>query len=428
MFPENKKKEHLFSFQKLNKYFFLPFFIPLVCFSGKFFSETMKTDDRKIDINDVTLDNTHTFAFLYQIIQALCQIIGGLSYFITRQLAKTRRDSEAIEAIGKNSKSDNIIAGSKKRFRGKKSYTEQKKDWKILIILLMPLAMITYNLSIAYAIGHQTLEKRIYFLFFVTVLNIIVFKKRIFRHQKLALIISAIGIIPILISFALFLKVDQYDIIYDIIIFIGGFCFALYLILIKYLTLNKRMNVFLLLLYQGVLSFIYTLIIFSVISLIVKGDFTYIYNIFHCNEDNYICISYYYFSIIMYLLFNSVLQLLIFLVVYHFSPELLVISDIFSPLFSFIADCIQLHEKNGVKIFLVVLGYLIIAIASFIYNELIVCNFCKLNENTWKAIDQKAYNDMKLEDTRDSFGYNEHYIIESIEPSDSETLEEMIHY
>ena len=112
------------------------------------------------------------------------------------------------------------------------------------------------------------------------------FKKRIFRHQKLALIISAIGIIPIIVSFGLFLKVDQYDIIYDIIIFIGGFCFALYLILIKYLTLNKRMNVFLLLLYQGALSFIYTLILFSVISLIVKGDFTYIYNIFHCNEDN----------------------------------------------------------------------------------------------------------------------------------------------
>ena len=151
MFPELKKKEHLFSFQKLNKYFFLPFFIPLVCFSGKFFSETMKTDDRKIDINDVTLDNTHTFAFLYKIIQALCQIIGGLSYFITRQLAKTRRDSETIEAIGKDSNSDNVSASSKKRFRRKKSYTEQKKDWKMLIILLMPFGMITYNLSIVYA-------------------------------------------------------------------------------------------------------------------------------------------------------------------------------------------------------------------------------------------------------------------------------------
>ena len=430
MFAELKKKEPLFSFQKLNKYFLLPFFIPLVCFSGKFFSETMKTDDRKIAIKDVTKDNTHTFAFLYKIIQALCQLLGGLSYFITHHISKTRRDSKSIEATNTNgdANSDNLSIGRLNRFRRRKSSVEQKKDWKIIIILLMPLAMITYNISIAYAIGHQTLEKRIYFLFFVTVLNKIVFKKQIFRHQKLALIISAIGIIPILIAFALFLNVELYNIMFDISILFGGFGFALYLILIKYLTLNKRVNVFLLLLYQGILSFIYTLIMFSVISLIIKGDFAYIYNIFHCNEDNYICISHYYFNIIMYILFNTILQLLIFLVVYHFSPELLVISDIFSPLFSFIADCIQYHEKEGVQIFLIVLGYLIIAIASFIYNELIVCNFCRLNENTWKAIDQKAYNDKNLDDTRDSFGYNEHYKFESVEPSDTEAFEEMAHY
>ena len=36
------------------------------------------------------------------------------------------------------------------------------------------------------------------------------------------------------------------------------------------------------------------------------------------------------------------------------------------------------------------MGYLIIAIGAFIYNEIIVCNFCKLNENTWKAIDNKG--------------------------------------
>jgi hypothetical protein len=81
----------------------------------------------------------------------------------------------------------------------------------------------------------------------------------------------------------------------------------------------------------------------------------------------------------MYLILNTVLQALIFLVVYHFSPELFAISDIFSPLFSFIALWIETGEENGMKIFLTVLGYLIIAIASFIYNEIIVLNFCGLN-------------------------------------------------
>ena len=109
----------------------------------------------------------------------------------------------------------------------------------------------------------------------------------------------------------------------------------------------------------------------------------------------------------MYLILNTILQILIFFVVYIFSPEIFAISDIFSPLFSFIALCIEIKETRVLKIILTILGYLIIAIGAFIYNEIIVCNFCKLNENTWKAIDQKAkdefyesekYNDLILND------------------------------
>ena len=162
------------------------------------------------------------------------------------------------------------------------------------------------------------------------------------------------------------------------------------------------MPVFLLLFYQGILCTVYTLLIFIIISLIAKGDFTYIANIFNCNETNYICVAHYYVKIIFYFLLNIVLQALIFLVVYMFSPELFAISDIFSPLFSFIAQWIRVKEKNGLKIFLYVLGYLIIALGAFIYNELIVCNFFGFNKNTWKAIDQKAYDDFLGKDTRDS--------------------------
>ena len=82
------KKCNQFSFQKLNKYFLLPFFIPIICFSTKFFSETMKTyEDKKIE--EVTIDNTHTFVFIYQIIQSLCLFLGGLSYFIVLYKIKT---------------------------------------------------------------------------------------------------------------------------------------------------------------------------------------------------------------------------------------------------------------------------------------------------------------------------------------------------
>ena len=387
----------------------------------------MKTDGGKKDIKDITEDNLHTFVFLYQIIQGICQLYIGLLYFITQRISKSKNDSQIIEA--KNIHLINTTKTFKKPTKKINSYSIEKKDYKkILLILLMSFGIIIYNLSMAYAAGHQTLEKIIFSFFFIIVLSKIIFKKRIYRHQKLALIISVIGIIPIILAFALYLKVEEYNIFYDVFYFFSGFALALFLIGIKYLTYNKRINVFLLLFYQGILCFIYTIILFSIISVIIKGNLAYIYNIFSCDENNYICISHYYFNIIMYIILNTFLQLLVFLVVYHFSPELLIISDIFSPLLSFISHCIEFQAENGIKIFLTIFGYLIIAVASFIYNEIIVCNFCRLNENTWKSIDLKAHSDMLLDDTRDSFNYNEQYIFSSDEPSDTDSFKEMTQY
>ena len=416
-----RKHDPPFSFQKLNSYFLMPFFVPIICFTTKFFSEAMKLNDREIDIKDVTEDNTHTFVFMYQIIQSICLILGGLTYFISHQKAKRRKDSGSYN-ISYTATKRSLLRSSSEGSIEMENKIDIKKN---LIIIFMPILIISYNLGIAYGVGYPQLEKRVYFLFFITLINIFIFKKEIYRHQKLALLITAIGIIPIYVSFGLFLKTDEYNIIYDVFLFIGSFCYSVYLVLIKYLTTTKRFAVLRLLLYQGLLCFAYTIILYIVISLARKGDLTYLYNIFHCSETNYICVSFYYFKIIMYLILNTVLQALIFLVVYMFSPELFAISDIWSPLFSFIALCIQIKEDKWLKIFLTVLGYLIIAVGAFIYNELIVCNFCKLNENTWKAIDRKAYNDVIQVDTTDSFIIDENYKIERKNSNPDDKIIEM---
>ena len=405
MIKIEKKRDPPFSFQKLNKYFLMPFFVPIICFSTKFFSEAMKLNDREIDLKDVTEDNTHTFVFMYQIIQSLCLILGGITYFFWHQKSKRRKNSDC-STISYTATKRSILRSYSQGSIEEETKIDIKKH---LIIIFMPLLIIAYNLGIAYGVGYPQLEKRVYFLFFITLINIFIFKKEIYRHQKLALIITVIGIIPIYVNFGIFLETDKYNFLYDIFLFIGSFCYSVYLVFIRYLTINKQMAVLRLLFYQGLLCFAYTLIIYIAISLIRKGDLTYLYNIFHCTDTNYICVSFYYFKIIMYLIFNTVLQALIFLVVYIFSPELFAISDIWSPLFSNIALYIQTNEDHWLKIFLTVLGYLIIAIGAFIYNELIVCNFCKLNENTWKAIDLKAHNDIIQVDTTDSFIIDENY-------------------
>ena len=109
------------------------------------------------------------------------------------------------------------------------------------------------------------------------------------------------------------------------------------------------------------------------------------------------------------------LQILIFLVVYFFSPELYAISDIPSPLFTLIVNIIKGKENNWLKISLYIFGYLIMIVGAFIYNEMIVCNFCRLNENTWKAIDKKA--------TEESYGLDKNYWIMKKDSDEALNLE-----
>ena len=408
MSNDEKKHTHLFSFQRLNKYFLIPFFIPIICFSTKLFSETMKTDNRKKNIKDITYDNVHTFVFLYQIIQSICLILGGLLYFVSVYKSESKIYTNELNingepAYNEKNKNDNIIRKIK---TNRDNHYDVKK---IIIVIFMPLLLIIYNMGIAYGVGHQELEKRVYFLLFIILINVFILKQEIYRHQKLALVMSLIGIIPIYISFGLYLNLYTYNIFYDILLLVGSLFYSIYLVLIKYITLNKRMSVFLLLLFQGLLSFVYTISIFIGISFIKKGDFTYIMNIFECSDINYVCISYFYFNIIIYFILNTVLQVLIFFVVYHFSPELFAISDIWDPFSDFIFITIINDEKNWLKILLNVIGYLIIGIAAFIYNEIIVCNFCGLNENTREEIHRKACDEINDRYYGDSFSINDNY-------------------
>jgi hypothetical protein len=73
-----------------------------------------------------------------------------------------------------------------------------------------------------------------------------------------------------------------------------------------------------------------------------------------------------------------------------FSPEVFAISDIISPYLSFLLKVGESKVTNAIDIIFTSVGYAIVILGAFIYNEIIVCNFWGLNENTWKAINEKA--------------------------------------
>jgi hypothetical protein len=273
----------------------------------------------------------------------------------------------------------------------------------------MALILDLYNALKGYALNHQQLEKRLYFLFFFTLFNIF-FMKKIYLHQKVSLLIAGLGMFILFVIYFIYLDYKNYDPIYDILLFFGSFLYSLYLVLVKYLTVNYGMSPFSVLLFIGLISTSLTMLGFSSFSYYKKKDFSYITNAFHCTDVNYVCIHF-----IIYLAEDSVLQVLIYLVIYYFSPEVFAISDIISPMLSFIKKCIKKKMQgetiSPVQITFNSLGYVIVLFGAFIYNEIIVLNFYGLSRNTWKNIDLRGEEDLDMDLYRDSNSIGE-YIIE----------------
>ena len=392
IYDDSQKKECLFNINRMNKYYLLPFLVPLVCYSTKFFSEPMKMKNGEIKyVEKVTEENCHTFVFLYQMINSTSLIFGGLLYFVTIIRTKTDNKANIGNIIGGRTFSDNLII--------------RKKPNRLLeysIIIFMSIIITMYNVLKGYGTKHPTLEKRLYFLFFFCLINIFMFKKPIYSHQKFSLGIGFIGMAIIFTVFFFYLDYARYEYIYDVLLFFGSFLYSLYLVLVKYMAEKKYYSPFLLLLLIGTFSTVITVIGYMIYSFVTVNDLRYVTNIFHCRDDMYVCFGNYYDKIICYFLINAVLQVLIFLVCYYFSPEVFAISDIISPYLSFISKVIEKKNNDILNIILNSVGYIIIILCSFVYNEIIVCNFCGLNENTWKAIDQKAKEDYMGMLNRDS--------------------------
>lgn len=406
-----------FSFAKMNKYYLFPFLVPIVCFATKFCTEKVKKGPKEKSENEIDTDVKHTFVFVYTIINSSCHILGGLLYFVSlfrttslKKLAKKKfskkkeNDENAFSAINLKEKRNRYILRCK--IAG--------------ILFGMALILDLYNTLKGYALNNQQLEKRLYFLFFFTLFNKF-FKKKMYKHQKISLLIAGLGMFILFLIYFIYLDYKNYRPIYDILLFFGSFLYSLYLVLVKYLTLNYGMSPFSVLLFIGLISTSLTMLGFSSFSYYKKRDFSYITNVFHCSDINYVCFGNYRNDFIIYLFEDAVLQVLIYLVIYYFSPEVFAISDIISPMLSFIQKCIkkklQGKPNNPVQITFNSLGYVIVLLGAFIYNEIIVLNFYGLNRNTWKNIDLRGEKDLDMELYSDSNSIGE-YIIE--EPKEIE--------
>lgn len=368
---ENKKsKECLFGFAKINKYFIFPFLCPIICMICNYFLNLIIIDNDEFEKKQFLLSSFMDITF----------IGGGLVYFISCIRVKTEQTRENSE--NKKERKESSSASSIKLIYNERYKINKLKVFGILIVISLFLSI--FNVCDVYALDKNTFEERLYFLFFISIFSKIILKNNIYSHHILSLFISSIGLILLFIPIMQVITED--DIFINVCIFIFSIGYSLILVLIKYLMEKYYISPYLMLLFMGTFSLLFNILGFSVYSLIVNKDFSVITDNFYFeNFQNKTKFSIY---LVITFISASILQIFSNLVVFYFSPTLLMVTDSISPmLFWFI---LQLpNEKNTFIIIINILGYLISLFASLIYNEIIIFNFLGFNMHTKKYIEER---------------------------------------
>ena len=238
-------------------------------------------------------------------------------------------------------------------------------------------------------------------MFFIPLFSRFILKDTIFKHQYLSLIISIIGIIFLIIPICL--KIESEDIVANILNFTAGIGYSLFLVIIKYVTHVYYISPFKLSLYFGLIATGFLLLGYMIYSLIEFHDLSFFKDILDFSVvDNKFPISIY---LILTQVFATALQALTLLVIFYFSPILLMVTDIISPMLLWLALTIR-DGQDLPDVALNPIGYIIVLFASLIYNEIIIFNFCDLSKDTKKFVEQrlneessdirKTENDLKI--------------------------------
>ena len=359
-------KRPIITFAKLNKYFFIVILCPIFCMLTNFFA---------LLIDEIEIIKREEL--LYSILSDFSYIFAGMFYFISYFRVNYNKNNDSSSNIENNNSGIVYIYNE--------SIIYNYNPYKIIIlIILLSLINGIEDILIIFIGDNNFFEERLYYFFFIPLFSKLILKQNIFKHQCFSLLLAIIGNIFLFIPVCLVFKKE--DIIPNILNFITGIIYPLFLVIIKFISEKYYISPLKIGLLIGIITIFIHFILYTIYSLIVYKDLTFFKDSFDFNPiENKFKISVY---IILFILFNITLNLLTLLALFYFSPTLIMITDIISPFLLWIAKTI----KDGGKINELILnsiGYVIVIFSAFIYNEIIILNFCGLNKNTKTFVNQR---------------------------------------
>ena len=372
---KENKNEPLISFAKLNKYFLIPLSYPIFFFISSILDETIAE-------NNVFKNPELIITIIYDV----SIILAGLFYFISYFRPKKNVKKESNNNEEKSNTDITYIYNENLP-------TKYKAYKSILLILLLAFMYSIDDLYWIFFGENRVFEERLFYLFFIPLFSKVILKENIHKNHYFSLLISIIGIIFLIIPVCLVFQTE--DILPNILNFVKGIIYPLFLVIIKYLVEKYYLSTLKICLLIGIISLIINLIGYTIYSLI-KDDFSFFTDCFNFSTENKLEITIYF---ILYFIFATFTQLTLYLSLFYFSPTLIMVTSIISPLLKWIYDSATKGEELT-ELILNSIGYLILLFSSLIYNELIILNCCDLNKNTKKFVNKRLYEE--LEDIKKS--------------------------
>ena len=377
-------KKNVFSIGEISKYHIIPFLVPLFHLATSYVQRDIIIENKKYH-KDMDFFNDG-YEFPYFINAYISKIFSVILYIISKYILNKEEISPELQ-LTKKIRIYHLNVNSNNKL---------KILFHIIIISILEVIFMKENIRTLESKG--LIGIKLGFTIFVPIFSYILLRIKYYRHHFVSIGIGLFGFIFIILSlfypsndeerhgFKEHLKHLSYSIPYSLSLVLIAHLFKHYFIYPStFLMLNGIFCVF--------FSFLYILI--KTLLILNKTDL-FINNL---KKLTFIFLNIKIFALFISILILSFLYYLtITLTLYYFTPTLLVMTDILSPVLRWVVDCLVAmfyHEENlNVKqSILNAIGYIFIITASFLFNEIVICNFWKLNYNTIEEIKKRGIED-----------------------------------
>jgi len=344
----------------LRIFLLFPFLHPIFCFIKSLLASKigMETEDN--------LQNSLAITII--------QHIGLILHIIPEIISRIRQKRENLDIIERSIDKDKFIFSNLNFF-----------DFKVIGLIFISNIFNFYPEMLELYIKNN---EKIYFyldrfllIFFTAIESYFILNIQIFIHQYLAMIIIFISTLFIIIFGKCY---DEFQFIETVFQILTTIFVSLSIVIDKIILEVYFISPFMILFLQGVFGLtidLFLLFIFVKIDLISMEQFFYFFQ----NVNIFI--------IIFYSLFFCFTLTFVLLTSFYFGPTMVCVSDFIS---AFALDI--MIELKWYKI----IGYIILIIGCFIYNEIIILNFFGLNKFTQKEIILRSQIEIKFEDNESS--------------------------